>query len=165
MTKSTQPALQTGAAAETALRSFIAKFSPKDQARIRAARRLLRQRLPGAYELVYDNYNFFVIAYGPTERPSEAVVSLAAQANRLALCFLDGAQLSDPKGILRGGGRRVRNVPLASAADLRRPDIRALLHQAFARAAAPLAVGRGQLIVRSVSKKQRPRRKPAKRTA
>jgi hypothetical protein len=30
---------------------------------------VLRQRLPTANELVYDNYNFFVIGYSSTERP------------------------------------------------------------------------------------------------
>jgi hypothetical protein len=165
MTKSEKPALITGAAAEKELRKFLAKFSSADQARIRAARRLLRQSLAGAYELVYDNYNFFVIGYGPTDRPSEAVISLAAQANRLVLCFLQGAKLPDPYGVLRGSGRQVRNVPLETAADLKRPEIQQVLREAFARGAAPLEGGPVHLIIRSVSEKQRPRRQPAKRTA
>ena len=149
----------TGAAAETQLETFIAKFSLADQARIRAARRLLRRQLAGAYELVYDNYNFFVIGYGATDRPSEAVISLAAQANRLSLCFLKGATLPDPDRLLRGEGRQVRNVPLESARDLQRPEIQRLLTQAFARAATPLPCGPGRLIIRSVSRKRRARRK------
>ena len=159
MTKSSRAAPETGAAAERQLKTFIAKFSPADQARIRAARRLVRRRFAGAFEMVYDNYNFFVIGYGPTDRPSEAVVSLAAQASRLALCFLHGASLRDPDGVLRGEGRRVRNVPLDSAHDLERPEVQRLLTDAFARAVKPLAESRGRLIIRSVSKKQRLRRK------
>jgi hypothetical protein len=161
MAKSLKPALLTGARAEKELRTFIAKFSPADQTRIRAARQFLRRQLAGAYELVYDNYNFFVIGYGPTDRPSEAVISLAAQANRLALCFLHGAKLPDPEGVLRGGGRQVRNLPLETAADLERPEVQRLLREAFARAAAPLEGGSGHLIIRSVSAKQRARRKPS----
>ena len=153
------PRLARGAAAERQLRKFIAKFSPSDRTRIRAARRFLRRQLAGAYELVYDNYNFFVIGYGPTDRPSQAVVSLAAQANRLALCFLRGAELPDPDGVLRGGGRQVRSVRLETAKDLERPEIQRLLREAFVRAAAPLKQGSVQLIIRSVSAKQRPRRK------
>lgn len=152
----------TGAAAERQLKAFIARFSPSDQTRIRAARRVLRRGLPGACEMVYDNYNFFVIGYGATDRPSEAVISLAAQANRLSLCFLHGATLPDPDGVLRGEGRQVRNVALESAADLERPEIQRLLNDAFARASAPLAGGRGRLIIRSISRKQRPRRKDVK---
>jgi hypothetical protein len=164
MAKSAKSVLATGRVAEQQLRLFIGKFAASDQARIRSVRRALRQQLAGAYEFVYDNYNFFVIGYGPSDRPSEAVISIAAQANRLALCFLQGAKLPDPQGVLRGGGRQVRNVPLESAADLRRPEIQSLLRESFARAATPLEGGPVRLIIRSVSKKQRPRRKPAKAT-
>ena len=160
MAKSSKSALVTGAAAERQLKTFIAKFSPADQTRIRGARRLLRRRLPGACELVYDNYNFFVIGYGPTDRPSDAVISLAAQANGLSLCFLHGATLPDPDRVLRGEGRQVRSVPLESVGDLERPALQRLLSDAFARGSAPLTGGRGRLIIRSVSSKQRPRRKP-----
>jgi len=156
--------LLEGAAAEKQLKAFIAKFSPADQTRIRAARRLLRRQWRGACEMVYDNYNFFVIGYGATDRPSEAVISLAAQANRLSLWFLHGATLPDPDRVLRGEGRQVRNVPLESADDLERPEIQRLLTAAFTRASAPLPEGPGRLIIRSVSSKQRPRRKPMRRT-
>ena len=53
--------------AEERLRGFIAKFEPGHQAVIRAVRKVLRKRFPTATELVYDNYNFFVIGFGPTE--------------------------------------------------------------------------------------------------
>jgi len=161
MAKSGTAAAVTGPAAEKRLGAFIAKFSVSDQARIRAARRDMRRRLAGAFELVYDNYNFFVIGYGPTERPSDAILSLAAQANRLALCFLQGARLPDPAGILKGSGRQVRSVRLESASDLQRPEIAHLIKLAVERAAAPLPAGRTKLVIRSVSAKQRPRRKPA----
>ena len=50
--------------AETQLQSFIGKFEPKNQALIHVVRIALRKRLPSANELVYDNYNFFVIGDG-----------------------------------------------------------------------------------------------------
>jgi len=163
MAKSSAAGRVTGPAAEKRLRTFIAKFSVPDQARIRAARRDLRRRLAGAFELAYDNYNFFVIGYSPTERPSDAIVSLAAQANRLALCFLKGARLPDPAHILKGSGRQVRSVRLESARDLQRPEIARLITLAVALGAAPLPAGRTKLVIRSESVKQRPRRKPARR--
>jgi hypothetical protein len=67
--------------AEKQLRSSVAKFSPVDQKLIRAVRQALRKRFPTANELVYDNYNFFVIGYSPTERPSDAILSIAARAD------------------------------------------------------------------------------------
>ena len=92
----------TGGTTAKQLAAFIDKFSPKDQRLIRSIRRAVRARLPTANELVYDNYNFFVIGYSPTERPSDAIVSIAAHANGLNLCFLRGATLPDPAGVLLG---------------------------------------------------------------
>ena len=144
---------------EKQLAGFIAKFAPDVATMIRAARKTMRERLPHAIELVYDNYNFFVIGYGPSERPSEAIFSLAAQAKGVALCFLQGAKLPDPKGILRGSGNVVRNVRLESAATLDRADVRALMKVALERAKVPMdPKGKPKLIIRSVSAKQRPRR-------
>ena len=60
---------QSPADAERQLKKFIAKFEPRHQTLIRAVRKALRKRFPTAYELAYDNYNFFVIGYGSTERP------------------------------------------------------------------------------------------------
>jgi len=84
--------------AERQLAAFIRKFSPIDQRLIRAVRTALRKRFPTANELVYDNYNFFVIGYSPTERPSDAIVSMAARANGVGLCFLHGAMCPTRSG-------------------------------------------------------------------
>src|SRR5205814_9457496 len=95
-------------APEEQLRSFIEKFEPRHQRTIRAARRRLRKLFPTANELVYDNYNFFVIAYGATERPSDCFVSIAAAANGVGLCFIHGAKLDDPETMLVGCGKQTR---------------------------------------------------------
>lgn len=143
---------------EQQLAAFIAKFTPEMAKLIRAARAKMRKRLPWALELVYDNYNFFVIGYGPNEKAGDATFSLAAQAKGLSLCFLQGAGLPDPQGILRGSGNLVRNIRLENAAALDRPAVRALMDEALKRAKAPLAKeGRHALIIKSVSAQQRPR--------
>lgn len=66
----------SGAPAERQLTGFIDKYPPDLARQTRAARRKMRTRLPGAVELVYDNYNGLVIGFGPNERPSDAVFSL-----------------------------------------------------------------------------------------
>src|SRR6266404_6275447 len=98
--------------AEKQLHNFIAKFEAKHQAVIRAARKALRKRFPTATELAYDNYNFFVIGFGPTERPSDCIVSIAAAANGVGLCFIRGASLPDPAKVLLGSGKQTRFVRL-----------------------------------------------------
>jgi len=163
----------TGAAApERQLRSFIAKFAPADQRLFRAARAAVRRRLPTATELVYDNYNFLVIGYSPTERPSDGILSVVARANRVAICLFHGARLPDPGGLLMGAGKQVRFLTLESAAALGRPDVGALLQAAIEHSKKPFpASGRGRLVIRAVSAKQRPRQRPvpkgrlAKKTA
>jgi hypothetical protein len=145
---------------ETQLKSFIAKFEPKHQKLIRAVRKAMRQRFPTAYELVYDNYNFFVIGYGPTERPSDAILSIATAANGVGLCFIRGASLPDPKKVLIGSGKQTRFLRLESADVLDRPEVEALFAAAVARSKVPFPKsGRGKLIIRSISAKQRPRRR------
>jgi hypothetical protein len=88
------------------VRNFIGKFEPKHQAVIRAVRKALRKRFPTATELAYDNYNFFVIGFGPTQRPSDCIVSIAAAANGVGLCFIRGASLPDPAKMLLGSGKQ-----------------------------------------------------------
>ena len=161
--------MATGAAAEKQLKSFVAKFEPKYQRLIREVRKAVQVRFETAHELVYDNYNFFVIGYCSSERPSDSIVSIAAGANGVGLCFIHGAKLPDPKKILIGSGNQTRFIRLESAAVLDRPEVEAMIAAAIARAKTPLPkTGRGKLIIRSVSAKQRPRRatltaEPAKR--
>lgn len=146
--------------AEQELRKFIDKFEPKYRATIRAVRKALQTRFPTAHQLVYDNYNFFVIGFGATERPSDCFLSIAAAANGVGLCFLHGADLPDPAKKLSGAGKQTRFVRLPSADALKQADIEVLLGLAAEQASAPLPrSGRGKLIIRSVSAKQRPRRK------
>ena len=148
---------------EAQLRSFIDKFDPAEQTLIRAVRSAVRKRLRTANELVWDNYNFFVIGYSPTDRSSDSILSIAARANGLGLCFIQGATLPDPKGLLLGSGKQTRFIRLESARQLADPDVEALIATAIDRASVPLpATGGGKLIIRSVSTKQRPRRKPAR---
>jgi hypothetical protein len=149
--------------AEEQLKGFIDKFEPKNQALIRALRKALQKRLPTANELVWDNYNFFVIGYSSTERPSDSIVSIAAGAAGVGLAFYRGATLPDPHKILLGSGNQNRFIRLKSADILSRPEVDALISTAVAQAKSPLAAsGQGSLTIRSISAKQRPRRKTSK---
>jgi hypothetical protein len=149
--------------AEQQLKSYIDKFDPAHQALIRSTRVALRKRMPTAFEMVYDNYNFFVIGYSPTERPSDAVLSIAAGANGVGLCFIWGATLADPRKVLKGSGKQVRSIHLDSAATLARPEVQSLITEAIAQSKVTMPrTGRVKLVIRSVSAKQRPRRKAAK---
>lgn len=148
--------------AEAQLKAFIEKFDAKDQRLIRAVRTAVRKRFPTANELVWDNYNFFVIGYSPTEKPTDSIVSIAARANGVGLCFILGAGLPDPKKLLLGSGKQTRFIRLESASVLASPDVEALIAAAIDGAKTPLPSDqRGKLIIRSIAAKHRPRRKVA----
>jgi hypothetical protein len=139
---------------------FIAKFDPALARLIRQCRAEVRKLLPTAVELVYDNYNFLVFGFATTERASDALISIAAASNGVGLCFIHGASLPDPQRILLGSGKQTRFIRLPTIAPLRSPAVSALLQAAVARAARPLpAKSDGYTVIKSISAKQRPRRR------
>jgi hypothetical protein len=142
------------------LASFIAKYSPSMAKEGRAALARMRKLVPGASELVYDNWNGLVVGFGPSARASEAVVSILMASDHVSLCFIqNGPSLPDPRKLLKGSGNVVRHMRLASARDLEAPAVRALIKTAVARSDVPFAKGkRRELIIKSISPKQRPRR-------
>jgi hypothetical protein len=150
-------------APEVRLNGFIDKFDPAIARQIRSIRKVLRERLPGAVEMVYDNYNFFVIGYGPNERASEAVLSIAAQAKGVSICFIQGAKLQDSARILTGSGNQTRNLRLEDAATLSRPEVEDLISRALELGTTPMPAAQGYTVIKSVSSKQRPRRAVARK--
>jgi hypothetical protein len=146
------------ATAEEQLAAFIAKFAPPNQRLIRALRASLRRRLPGAHELVYDNYNFLVIAYSPTEKTGDSCFSIGADKHGASLFFgYNGTRIDDPKRLLQGTGARNRFLRLVSAVTLTEPAVSALIDSALV-LSKPMPAGRGTTIIRSISARQRPRR-------
>jgi hypothetical protein len=145
--------------AEKELAGFLKKFLPDVVKQAKAIRSKLQALLPGATEMVYDNWNGLVIGFGATERPSEAFLSMLIVPRWVTLCFLQGAKLSDPKKLMKGSGNIVRSMRLESPADIDKPEIRALIAQAAKLSPKPLgAPGEARLIIKSISPKQRPRR-------
>jgi len=141
------------------LASFLAKYAPAVAAQAEAVLNGLRKRYPFAKQLVYDNYNALAIGFGPTERASDAIFSVALYPRWVNLFFLQGKGLSDPSGMLQGNGNQVRSIRVTSPAMLDEPGVCALMEEAVARAAVPFdRKGDGQLVIKSVSAKQRPRR-------
>src|ERR1700685_42648 len=158
------PADISAAEAQRLLDSFLAKYAPDVDAFARRALVKMRKLVPGAVEMVYDNYNWLVIGFSPTERPSEAIFSLVLPPGGVTLCFLQGAGLPDPARLLQGSGNVVRNIRLytsgvADAKVLDDPEVLSLINMALNRAKMRMpAKARRKLVIRAVSAKQRPRR-------
>ena len=147
--------------AEEQVKGLVARFEPKRRALIRSVREALRKRFPSADELVYNYSNSLVIGYSGTERGSDAVVAISSGADGLRLYFNQGPTLPDPAKILLGSGKQTRFIHIESPATLRLPEVEALLDTATGRAKVPFRPsGRGKLVIKSTSAKDRPRRKP-----
>lgn len=157
----------TEASPKQRLAGFIRKYSPEVAAEGRAALASMRKLVPGATELVYDNYQWLVVGFGPSERASEAVFSLIFTPRWITLCFLqNGPMLKDPKQLLRGSGKRVRSIRLGSARDLTTAAIRSLIGEALYRASVSIdGDAAPRLVIRAVAARQRPRRPPSRKAS
>jgi hypothetical protein len=154
------------ASPQAELDGFLAKYTPEVAAEAVAALDRLRPHVPGAVEMVYDNYNALVVGFGATERASEAVLSIAVMPRWVDLCFLVGADLPDPQGLLQGSGSVARHIVLKEAADIDSPAVRELIALAVARSPTPFdPASPGRMVIKSISAKQRPRRPPEDKPA
>jgi hypothetical protein len=145
------------------LEKFLSRFSPEVAAAARKALAIVRKRVPGAIEIVYDNYNALAIGFGPSERASEAIFSIAVYPRYANLFFLQGAKLPDPGKRLQGSGNVARHIRLENLDVLDDSEIKELMAKALLHGKVPIdPKQRGKMIIKSVSAKQRPRR-PAKK--
>jgi hypothetical protein len=144
---------------ERELASFIGKYSPEVAAVAKAALVKMRKRLPGAVELVWDNYNALAIAFGSSERLADVIFSIAVYPRWVSLFFKHGTTLADPERVLKGTGKAMRHIVLESAAVLDRPAVRKLMKQAQESASRPIdPSGRRRIVIKAISANQRPRR-------
>jgi hypothetical protein len=141
------------------LDTFIDRYKDDVAAAARGALRHLKRRVPGATQIVYDNYNALAIGFGPSERASEVVLSIALYPRWVSLFFLQGAGLPDPRKLLKGQGTRVRHIVLDSPDLIASTEVDVLIGEALR--AAKVAIdpaSKGKLVIKSASARQRPRR-------
>jgi len=141
------------------LDGFIAKFSPEIATQTHALLKKLRTLMPGAVEMVYDNYYALVIGFCPVEVASEVILSIAVYPDHISLCFFAGDRLPDPEKLLRGSGKIARHIRLEGAMTLDRPAVKALMKAAIANASRPLDRKQpGRIVIAAISPNRRPRR-------
>ena len=150
--------------AEAELRAMVARFAPAHLRLVAATRRSLRKRLPAAYEVVYEYRDCVVVSFSPSERGYEGVLGIRASADGVKLYFNGGKELSDPAKLLQGSGKQTRSIDLERASTLARPEVARLIDEAIARHRVPFApAGRGSVVIRSTSAKQRRAPRPEAR--
>jgi hypothetical protein len=147
------------ASAQQQLDTLLDRYDPEIAALGRKALAHMRKRLPGAVAAAYDNYNALAIGFGPEAKASKMPLSIALYPRWVTLFFLMGAGLPDPKKLMTGSGSRVRSIRLDGMATLKDPDVDALITAAVMSAGWRLdPKSKGELVIKSISPKQRPRR-------
>jgi hypothetical protein len=147
---------------ETQVAGLLAKYTPDIEVQLRDARKRLRAHFPRGFELIFDNYNALVFSISPTEQTRDAFISVAGYPRWVTLFFLYGAGLDDPRDRLEGTGKQVRSIRIEAAAELGKPEVRALIKQAALPFAAALAAApKLTTTIKTVVAKQRPRRPSA----
>lgn len=112
----------------------VAAFLDNYDETVRAAalrlREIVTDIMPDANEVVTGHKN---ISYSTDAGAMKGgMVYIAPFKDSVNLGFIDGVDLADPKGLLKGTGKRLRHIKVQSAADVAQleADIRALIAQA-----------------------------------
>jgi hypothetical protein len=147
----------------TQFSAFLSRFPPEIVALVKRCLPKLRRAVPCSYQLVYDYSNSLVVAFSMSERGYEAIVAIAIFPRWVRLYF--DKSLPDPKGLLEGSGTKVRSVTIKAASDLDHADIQALFKAAIKRSGVTFPKPRSSpMVIKSVSKKQRPKTQRQRRT-
>jgi hypothetical protein len=117
----------------------------------------LRRAFPGSTLLVYEYSSSVVVAFGMSERGSEAIVALSVYPDSVRL-YVDRS-LPDPNGLLSGSGGKVRFVTVKAASELDRGDIHKLMKAAIKNSGVKFTRGRlTRMVFKSASKKRAPKK-------
>ena len=146
--------------AQQQLDGFLQKYSPEMEKLGRGLIAHMRKRLPGAVVMVYDNYNSLAVGFGPDQKVSTLPVRIALYPRWATFFFMQGSTLPDPEGLLTGKGPKIRSLRLDDGLKTLKSDaVDALITTAVLQRGWALDTrAEGELIIKSISPKQRPRR-------
>jgi len=103
---------------------------PEVQVLAEKARRLLLRLLPEAEETVDPTASVLSYSYGPGYRGMVCTLLLSKSGVKVGL--VNGAELSDPTGLLEGSGKKHKYVQLKTASDLNHRAVKQLIQAAYA---------------------------------
>ena len=113
----------------TSIDTFLYAYSPEVRALTLAARTLIGETFPKIEETVDVSAKIIGYGYGPGYKGSLCVLILSKDGVKIGV--VRGAEVSDPRGLLRGAGKVHRHVPIKTAADLAQPGLKPLLKSAL----------------------------------
>ena len=108
----------------------LAGYSPEVRQLALAARALIADVCPKIDETVDAPAKMIAYSYGPGYKGMVCTLIMSKEGVKIGI--VRGAELPDPRGLLRGAGKVHRHVPLKSPADLKRSGLKPLLASALA---------------------------------
>ena len=110
--------------------AILAAYPQHVQAIAVAVRKLIFATLPQPLEMIEASPK--IVGYGFGHRYADLVCSLIPSKTGVKLGLAYGASLPDPTGLLEGEGKVHRHIAFRSAADVKKPGVKALLKSALA---------------------------------
>jgi hypothetical protein len=93
-----------------------------------ALRELIAKKYPGVIEVVWKQQKIIGYGIGP-KKMSEHFSYIAPFKNHVNLGFFYGVELSDPRKLLSGTGKKLRHVKIRSLSDIT-PELGSLIEEA-----------------------------------
>jgi hypothetical protein len=113
------------------LLEFLNRYDPQIRSLVLGLRTVVHEEMAPCHEYIFAMRSKVVLLYGATERViDDGICHINVFVRQVNLGFSRGAELDDPKGVLRGTGNAMRHITLKTRSDLERPEIRAYLRQA-----------------------------------
>jgi hypothetical protein len=113
---------------DPAVDTFLKGYPPPVREIAVKARETILSVMPNATEKVYPGWK--VIQYGTDAGMKNVFAAISPLRERVNLGLANGAELSDPEGLLEGTGKGIRHVKLTSPEAATTPAVRALLEGA-----------------------------------
>lgn len=117
-------------APSAALAALLDRDQPEVRGLVCGCRQLLYDALPNPEESIDVKGGLIGYGYGAGYKGAVATLILSKQGVKLGI--VNGAQVPDPRQLMRGAGKGHRHVPIDTTADLRQAGLKTLLKSAYA---------------------------------
>jgi len=113
------------------LLEFLGRYDLQVRSLALGLRAVVHEEMAPCHEYIFAMRSKIVLLYGATERViDDGMCHINVFVRHVNLGFSRGAELDDPRGVLRGTGKAMRHITLKTLSDLNRPEIRTYLREA-----------------------------------
>jgi len=112
------------------LKKFLKPYDKGIQELTVELRNFVTNLVPGANELIWDNYNAVALAYSKSEKLKDAFCHIAVYSKHVNFGFNRGSELTKGPLKLEGTGKLIRHISLKNLESFPEEEISKLIRQA-----------------------------------